>query len=63
MKQRMSITVDKELVEAAKKYAKHHYTSVSQLFRNFLAELEGELRENEVSGTSVASCSRRRSRK
>jgi len=49
MKHRLVITVDKELIDAAKEYAKLHYTTVSQLIRNYLADLKRELERSEQS--------------
>ena len=56
MKHRLAITVDKELADAAKEYAKLHYTTVSQLIRNYLAELKRELERSEpIDSTKTSS--------
>jgi hypothetical protein len=57
MKHRLAITVDRELVDAAKEYAEYHYTTISQLIRNYLAELKRELdkRGEQIDSTKTSS--------
>ncbi|MFQ6041010.1 MAG: DUF6364 family protein [Candidatus Poribacteria bacterium] len=55
MKHRLAITVDKELADAAREYAKLHYTTISQLVRNYLAGLKRELERSEQGDSAKTS--------
>ena len=55
MKHRLAITIDKELVDVGKRYATLHYTTISQLIRNYLAELKVELERSEQSDSTKTS--------
>ena len=43
MKRQLNITIEDELVNIAKQYAKRNYTSISQLIRNYFLQLKREL--------------------
>jgi hypothetical protein len=47
MKRQLNITIEEDLINVAKQYAKQNYTSVSQLIRNYLLQLKRELERSE----------------
>ncbi|MCB9444302.1 MAG: hypothetical protein H6669_08710 [Ardenticatenaceae bacterium] len=46
-KTKLTLLVEVDLIERAKKYASEHHTSISQLVSRYLASLE-QMEENEV---------------
>jgi Arc/MetJ-type ribon-helix-helix transcriptional regulator len=46
-RQKITLSIDAELIQFAKEYAKKNYTSVSELVRQFLVTLKKEM-ENET---------------
>ena len=47
MKRQLNITIEEELINAAKQYAKQNYSSVSQLVRDYFLQLKRELERSE----------------
>ena len=47
MKHKLTLSMDKELVDVAKKYAKLKYTSVTQIVRDYFLQLKCELENAE----------------
>jgi len=47
MKYRLNLAIEKELIDAAKKYAKQQYTSVTGLVRQYFLKLKCELERSE----------------
>ncbi len=55
MKRQLNITIEEDLINVAKQYAKQNYTSVSQLIRNYLLQLKRELERSEQSDSTKTS--------
>jgi len=54
MKHKLTMSMDKELVLIAKKYAKLKYTSVTQIVRDYFLQLKRELERSEQNDSTKA---------
>ncbi len=52
MKRQLNITIEEELINAAKQYAQQNYSSISQLVRDYFLKLKRELERNEKHDSS-----------
>jgi len=47
MKHRINFAIEQELIDAAQKYAKREYTSITNLVRQYFRKLQRELERSE----------------